>query len=266
MKFFFLNTKILLLIGLLFVGQESFRSEAQNTAFGGLGEATLDVSHYPTNELLLPGKGPVQTWKEFPKIWAARHAEWEKTKTADRGAVVFLGDSITQKWNSLAKDFPGFHVANRGISGDTTRGVLYRLPADVNTLSPKAVVLLIGTNDLGLGADPEEVAANIREILSLLEKANPHLPIILCRVMPRSDRNLHLEEKIKRLNSFLDQITKSDSRLVACDTWTIYADAEGDCTRDEFPDLLHPNAAGYAKWSAALRPILGKLNLNSQTM
>jgi lysophospholipase L1-like esterase len=46
-------------------------------------------------------------------------------------------------------------IANRGISGDTTRGMLIRLEADVLALQPKAVVMLMGTNDLEEGAEPE---------------------------------------------------------------------------------------------------------------
>jgi hypothetical protein len=44
------------------------------------------------------------------------------------------------------------------------------------------------------------------------------------------------------------------------EAWTLFADAEGNAKSDEFPDLLHPNQAGYAKWAAALRPILATLD------
>src|ERR1700728_3550650 len=56
--------------------------------------AQQDVSEYPTNAALLPGKGPVSSWKGLPVVWAERHAEWAKTVTQDTNAVVFLGDSI----------------------------------------------------------------------------------------------------------------------------------------------------------------------------
>ena len=114
-----------------------------------------DVSHYPADAAtVLPGKGPLQTWTGFTNVWAERHAAWQRDTNNETGAVVFLGDSITQGWNSLAKVFPDFKVVNRGIGGDTTRGVLYRLNADVLALKPTAVVLLIGINDIGLNAEP----------------------------------------------------------------------------------------------------------------
>lgn len=222
-----------------------------------------DVSQYPTNAALLPGKGPAQDWAGFPKVWAQRHAEWMKTEAQDQGAVVFLGDSITQGWNSLAQDFPDLKVANRGIGGDTTRGVLYRLQADVLDLKPAAVVLLIGTNDIGLGAKPEDVADNIKLLLAAMKKSNPNMPVIVCKVMPSSAKKNRPADKIERLNTLVDDIVSSDPQFIRCDTWSIYADANGDSPQDEFPDLLHPNAIGYAKWTAALKPIFSRLNLEA---
>jgi len=259
MKAKLLNRKLSFVIfAWLLISRGALFLQAQTT------NGATDISRYPDDQSLLPGKGPVQTWTDFPKIWAQREATWKMAAAADKGAVVFLGDSITQFWKSLSNDFSGLHVANRGISGDTTRGVLYRLP-EVNDLSPEAIVLLIGTNDLGLGGDPAQVAANIHDILLGLHKAHPKMPIIVCRVMPRNDRNLHLEEKIKQLNSLIDGLVKNDPSLIECDTWTMYADANGDPKKAEFKDLLHPTALGYAKWTAALKPILAKLNLSAQT-
>lgn len=225
--------------------------------------AAVDVSQYPKDPSSLPGKGPAATWSGLPKLWAQRHAEWARTAAGDQGAVVFLGDSITQGWHSLANAFPGIKVANRGIGGDTTRGVLYRLKADVLDLDPKAIVLLIGTNDIGNGAKPEEVADNIEAILQEIKQFNPHLPVIVCEVMPRSDRGQHPADRIEKLNGLITAAIKNDPQFTLCDTWSIYADQDGNPPKDEFPDLLHPNAQGYEKWEAALKPIFVKLNLEA---
>jgi len=220
-----------------------------------------DVSHYPANAAtVLPGKGPLQTWPGFTNVWAQRHAEWRRDTNNENGAVVFLGDSITQGWRTVAKDFPDLRVVNRGIGGDTTRGVLYRLNADVLSLKPAAVVLLIGINDLGNGGKPEDAADNVKAILRALKKSNPRMPIIVCKVMPSKHQ---LADKIEQLNALVDEIVKSDPQCVRCDTWSIYADENGDCKKEEFPDMLHPNAGGYVKWTNALKPILAQLNLEA---
>jgi len=137
------------------------------------------------------------------------------------------------------------------------------LKADVLDLDPKAIVLLIGTNDIGYGAKPEEVADNIEAILQEIKKFNPNLPVIVCEVMPRSDHHQHPAGRIEKLNALVAAAIKNDPQFTLCDTWSIYADKDGNCPKDEFPDLLHPNAAGYDKWAAALRPIFTKLNLGA---
>ncbi len=220
-----------------------------------------DVSLYPTNTAVLPGKGPGTSWKGLPAIWAQRQAEFAKTAAQDHDGVVFLGDSITQGWNSLAQDFPNFKTVNRGISGDTTRGVLYRLDADVLSLDPKAVVLLIGTNDLSNKADPSDIADNIKTILKRIRKQYPKIPVIICEVMPSSEKKERPAAKIEEINSLIKKDIKWNSHTYLCDTWSIFADADGDATPDIFPDLLHPNAAGYAKWVTALNPIFAKANI-----
>jgi lysophospholipase L1-like esterase len=254
--FAFLSVSLLLATGGNSVG---LAQNATNTM------AVADVSQYPKDPSALPGKGPAATWSGLPKVWAQRHAEWARTAAQDKGAVVFLGDSITQGWHSLANAFPNIKVANRGIGGDTTRGVLYRLQADVLDLDPRVIVLLIGTNDIGNGAKPEDVADNIEAILQDIKKFNPHLPVVVCEVMPRSDRGQHPADRIEKLNALVAAAIKDDPQFTLCDTWSIYADKNGDCPRDEFPDLLHPNAMGYAKWEAALKPIFAKLNLEPKT-
>ena len=217
---------------------------------------------YPTNPALLPGKGPIPAWKGFPRMWTQRRLEFMRRSAQDKTAVVFLGDSITQGWNSLKQDFPGLKIANRGIGGDTTRGVWFRLQEDVLDLDPVAVVLLIGTNDLGNNGDPDDAADNIRAILTILEKSDAKMPIVVCKVMPSKPA---VAEKIEKLNVLIDEIVKHDPRLTLCDTWTIYANPDGTCKREEFYDLLHPNKIGYAKWAAALKPIFARLNLENKT-
>jgi lysophospholipase L1-like esterase len=216
---------------------------------------------YPTDPQLLPGKGPLQQWDQFPKLWAERRTEFWRRRQQDQGAVVFLGDSITQGWNDLARDFPELKTANRGIGGDTTRGVLFRMKEDVLEEHPAAVVLLIGVNDLGQGGKPEDAADNIRLILAALKKSNPAMPVVVCKVMPS---NKAMAKNIRTLNALVDDLVQVDPQLTRCDTWSIYANEDGTCKPEEFPDLLHPNKLGYEKWKAALKPILARLDLGSK--
>jgi lysophospholipase L1-like esterase len=87
------------------------------------------------------------------------------------------------------------------------------------------------------------------------------MPVIVCKVMPSSEKQHRPADKIEKLNALVDDIVKSDLQFIRCDTWSIFADKNGDSPKDEFPDLLHPNAIGYAKLTAALKPIFSGLNL-----
>jgi lysophospholipase L1-like esterase len=218
----------------------------------------------PATDDGLPGAGPLRRYDWFQKLWEQRRTQWASSVSQDRHAVVFLGDSITQGWedqNQLARYFPGLKTANRGISGDTTRGVLIRLDDDVLALEPAAVVLLIGTNDLEEGATPEVIAANLKLILARFKAHNPRMPVVLCAVFPSSASKKRPADAIKRINELYAASVKGDPQVLFLDTWTLWATPTGDALPAEFPDLLHLNQAGYARWAAALRTVLATLGL-----
>jgi lysophospholipase L1-like esterase len=207
-----------------------------------------------------PGIGPVRTEDWFQKLWRDRRAEFAAQKTGQQHALVFFGDSITQGWGDDFKgSFPGIRVANRGISGDTTRGLLTRLDDDVLALNPRGIVLLIGTNDIDLGVPPDAIAANVKRLLARIAAHNRQTPIILCQVFPTSGDEHRPTEKIRQLNQLLADVARGNEQVTVLDTYTLFANEAGQAKSEEFPDLLHPNDAGYAKWRAALWPLLATL-------
>ena len=211
----------------------------------------------PATDKGLPGEGPIRRYPWFKNLWEKKRTGWAKQVKQDQGALVFLGDSITQGWGgNFRGHFKGVKVANRGISGDTTRGVLIRLKEDVLSLNPKGVVILIGTNDLEEKATPEVVAGNLKLIIAALKKHNSKMPIILCNTFPSSATKRRPADQIKKINQLYFAAVKGDTQITVLDTWLLFADAKGDAKKPEFPDLLHPNQIGYDKWAAALRPLL----------
>ena len=215
----------------------------------------------PATDDGLPGTGPIRRYPWFKKLWQERRSKWAASVAQDQGAIVFLGDSITQGWHDdMDGLFPELKVANRGISGDTTRGVLIRLQEDVISLKPKAVVLLIGTNDLDEpGGNPWEAVTNIRYILDELRKANPAMPVVLCQVMPSSGKKNRPAFMIRRINQMILDATADLPNVTVLDTWKLFATPQNDAKPEEFPDLLHPNNAGYVKWAKALRLVFATL-------
>ena len=97
----------------------------------------------------LPGEGALRRYDGYVKTWQRLRSQWATQVEKKQNAIVFLGDSITQGWTPTFRGhFEGMKLANRGIGGDTTRGMLLRLEEDVIALNPSAVVILMGTNDI----------------------------------------------------------------------------------------------------------------------
>ncbi|HEX3134601.1 MAG TPA: GDSL-type esterase/lipase family protein, partial [Planctomycetota bacterium] len=126
------------------------------------GGATLTAADGPTpypdakDEAAWPGKGLIRC---FFYMVGERKAFWGQ-RAKDQGAVVFTGDSLTGGWKELATSFPKLKVANRGVGGDTSRGILFRFQEDVVDLHPKAVVITAGANDLSAHGAPADTIVN----------------------------------------------------------------------------------------------------------
>jgi hypothetical protein len=82
---------------------------------------------------------------------------------------------------------------------------------------------------------------------------------VLCQVFPSAASKSRPADKIKKVNQLYADAVKGNTQVTLLETWPLLADANGDAILAEFPDLLHPNMAGYAKWAAALRPIFATL-------
>jgi lysophospholipase L1-like esterase len=168
------------------------------------------------------------------------------------GRVVFLGDSITQglAWEDW---FPELRTTNRGVGGQTIRDVLGRL--DTAIVSPVAVSLLIGTNDLsGLGrsATPVEVAAQMDELIRRVRTLAPAARLLVNSVLPRS---APFRDRILALNARCRQSAEANGATYV-DVWPALAGADGAIRPEFTTDGLHLSVAGYRAWVEVLRPHL----------
>ncbi|MDI6453112.1 GDSL-type esterase/lipase family protein [Peloplasma aerotolerans] len=166
----------------------------------------------------------------------------------EKGGIVFVGDSITQDYN-VYEYFHGLNVYNRGIGGDTTKGLLSRLHLSIFDLEPKIVVILIGTNDFALlKTTVEEVYMNIELIVKKIKIKLPKTKIILQSVYPVNETLSPMtvlprkNEIIRKLNDLLSQI--KDVEYVQL--FDLLIDEHGQLNKKYTVEGLHINEQGYA--------------------
>ena len=217
-----------------------------------------------------PGKGPIRSFDWMP---VNRKSFWTK-RDADQGKIVFVGDSIIGGWK-LDKDFPGKPVANRGIGGDVTRGLLFRLQEDVLDLKPKAIVIEIGSNDLSSDGPIEGVVSNYNALLDLAQKACPRTPILVMAVLPRGIPSgakapsqglaAYLQKvnaRIPLLNAELAKMAAARKGVIFVDTYSPFLLPDGSLDDSQFnEDKVHPTDAGHSKLAKPVDKTLADLHL-----
>lgn len=218
------------------------------------GAAQSGPTPYPARAEDWPGTGVVRV---FGWMKDNRNFFWSE-RDKKQGSIVFAGDSLTGNWKTLGADFSGTKVANRGIGGDVSRGLLFRFEEDVLALHPKAIVILIGTNDLTAKQPASATLANIRSMLDLKQAQQPNVPVVLCTVPPSANPKAPVDEQQRRLlNQGLQQLGKDTKLVSVVDLYAAMVTADGTPDLQYFtPDQLHLSAAGNARWKQALLPAL----------
>jgi lysophospholipase L1-like esterase len=165
--------------------------------------------------------------------------------------VVFMGNSITEAWKILDKDFFAKHESfvGRGISGQTTPQMLIRFRDDVINLHPAAVVILAGTNDIAGNTGPTTLERIFGNIVSMIQLARANdIAVVLCSVLPAYDYpwrpGLQPAEKIIKLNSLLQSYAEKN-KIVYVDFFTPMADKRNGLKAEYSKDGVHPTLEGY---------------------
>lgn len=128
-------------------------------------------------------------------------------KYIEKGNIVFVGDSITQEYNTY-EYFDKLKTYNRGIGGDDTVGIIERINSSVFDLEPSQVVLLIGTNDLAYSnLTPLEIAGNITKIVKMINKRLPKTKVHVLSLLP-VNRNVDSYSVLPRTNKSITIINK----------------------------------------------------------
>ena len=184
--------------------------------------------------------------------WMGRYREANAALKASgkRVDVVFLGDSITQGWYDKVPAYFREGLVGRGIGGQTSPQMLVRFRQDVIDLHPRAVHIMMGTNDIAGNTgpmSPEETEANV-QTLSELARAH-HIQVILASIPPAASfpwkPGLETVSKIRVLNAWVRAYAARTGAIYA-DYTAVLDDGDGGMKPGLAVDGVHPTPEGYA--------------------
>ena len=198
------------------------------------------------------------------KGWMKRHESFNKRVKQGNVDLIFIGDSITHGWEGAGKEvwekfYGKRNAVNLGIGGDRTQHVLWRLDnGNVDGISPKLAVIMIGTNNARRNTPPE-TTDGVTAIVEKLRKKQPEMKLLLLAVFPRGPdaKNEHrlANDKVNQAIAKLH-----DGKMIHfLDIGPKFLETDGKLTRKIMPDLLHLSPKGYTTWAESIEAKVAEL-------
>jgi len=219
----------------------------------GLGVASVrGDDNYENNPATTPMNRDVPRHKEFLAI-------------AKKGGVevLFLGDSITHGWEgqkAWKEYFEPLKAANFGIGSDETGHVLWRLTEgkELEGISPKVVVLTIGTNNTWRDSAPQ-IAQGIKVIVKTIQEKSPRTKVLVLGIFPRGEiADTPMRQNLANINRIVAKL--DDGKTVKyLDIGPKFLEKDGSLSKTIMPDFLHLSPRGYEIWAESITPTLKEM-------
>ncbi|HEY9665700.1 MAG TPA: GDSL-type esterase/lipase family protein [Coleofasciculaceae cyanobacterium] len=178
---------------------------------------------------------------------------WDKKSIFDtlpesEAEIVFLGDSLTDycEWQEF---FRSIRIKNRGISGDTTEGILNRIDEIIQS-RPTKIFIMIGINDINQGRQVEDIFNSYEKILTKLRSQTPETSVFIQSLLPVNNRlfpNNLVNQKVILLNEKLRELTQKSS-FQYIDLFPYFLDSNQELDARYTTDGVHVNGQGYLLW------------------
>jgi lysophospholipase L1-like esterase len=203
--------------------------------------------------------GPVPAVQHSTAKWETEIRAFEagdRTNPPEKHGILFIGSSSIRLWKTLAKDFPGEPVINRGFGGSRIADATALADRIIFPYEPRTIVFYAGDNDIAQGHTPEQVAADYRAFVQTVRAKLPDTRIAFISIKP-SPLRWNLRDKIESANHQIAAM-KGDG-LVFIDSYNAMLGADGQPRTEMFAaDRLHMNATGYRLWTTLVK---AQLNL-----
>lgn len=192
--------------------------------------------------------------------WRRRHEATLDAPHRERSRLLLVGDSIVEAWcgtEHFKRTFGEHQPLNLGIGGDQTQHVLWRLAhGAIDGTRPRAVVLLVGVNNLGHGQSPQQAVDGVTAIIRAIKQRLPQVPLTVLELFPAgATADDPLRRKIVRTNALLREVElPPGARLV--DIGQRLLTPDGQIPPSVLYDALHPTTEAYTRLSTALEAVL----------
>ncbi|OFS94275.1 hypothetical protein HMPREF3113_08440 [Stenotrophomonas sp. HMSC10F06] len=189
--------------------------------------------------------------------WAGDMAQFAAQDAASpppRGGIEFIGSSSVRMWESLATDFPGQPVFNRGFGGSEVRDSTWYADRIVIPYAPCKVFFYAGDNDLNSGRSPAQVRDDVVAFVQRVHRDLPKTTVEIISIKPSPSR-ANLLPAVVEANGLIQKALASLPNTGYTDVYTPMLGADGQPRAALFrEDMLHMTREGYAIWRKALAP------------
>lgn len=187
----------------------------------------------------------------------ARLLEDSRRGELDSLRVVFLGASITKRWD-LEKYFPEIHPINRSIGGQLVPDMLPRFKRDVVDLKPRAVVIKFCSINIRPRI-PLSILKDGMAMMAQLSLANDVIPIV-STIIPAGRPEARIgdfsvADTLAEFNSWVRDYAR-ENEIALIDYAAAIQDEQGFLPRECSVDPVHLNDKGYEIIAGAARPVI----------
>ena len=207
--------------------------------------------------VILPEKREEEKLQEAVRAYRAAKLEQYEQENAEYDDyevdVAFIGDSLTDGYD-LAKYYPQYVTANRGIGGDTTFGLEERLQVSLYDLKPKVVVMLIGANNM------DSMLENYESILKGLQENLPESKIVLLSLTAMGGEHWGRKNQLAAYNNVSIKLLAQKYNFAFVDLYSALYDVSiGEVYAGYTIDGGHFTHEGYTVVTAQITPVLKEL-------
>lgn len=175
--------------------------------------------------------------------------------------VVFLGDSLTRRWEDNIhlwnEYFSEFRPANLGVGADCLENTLWRvMNGQIDGINPKLFIVLAGTNNLQKDSE-ETIADGIIQIVRVIHAKCEQSKVVVLGLLPREkdESGRECNDRIARINKLLRERAQDEDYVYEYFGDVLQTEC-GCVDRSIMPDGLHLNGAGYRIVGPIIRAII----------